>query len=414
MNKLYGCIGEKLTHSFSKEIHNALADYDYRIIELSREALGDFANQGDFAAINVTIPYKEAIMPYLYEIDEHAASIGAVNTVVNRDGKLYGYNTDFFGMSELLRHANVSLKDKKVLILGTGGTSKTAYAVALAEGAREIIRVSRTAKDGAISYGDMYERYTDAEVVINTTPVGMYPNIFGKAIELERFPRLSGVIDAVYNPLRTPMVLDARKRGIPAEGGLYMLVAQAVKASEIFTDTSYNGDTLRCVYRKIVSDKENIVLVGMPGCGKSTVGYLLSVALGRELIDTDKLIKKKAGKDIPAIFREDGEAVFRELEAEVIRECASENGAVIATGGGTVLRADNIDALRENGRIYFIDRPLELLMPTSDRPLSSTREDITRRYGERYGIYKAAADITVSADCSPGEVAEKIIEEFRK
>ncbi len=414
MNKLYGCIGEKLTHSFSKEIHNALADYDYRIIELSREALGDFANQGDFAAINVTIPYKEAIMPYLYEIDEHAASIGAVNTVVNRDGKLYGYNTDFFGMSELLWHADVSLKDKKVLILGTGGTSKTAYAVALAEGAREIIRVSRTAKDGAISYGDMYERHTDAEVVINTTPVGMYPNIFGKAIELERFPHLSGVIDAVYNPLRTPMVLDARKRGIPAEGGLYMLVAQAVRASEIFTDTSYNGDTLRCVYRKIVSDKENIVLVGMPGCGKSTVGYLLSVALGRELIDTDKLIEKKAGKDIPAIFREDGEAVFRKLEAEVIRECASENGVIIATGGGAVLRADNIDALRENGRIYFIDRPLELLVPTSDRPLSSTREDITRRYVERYGIYKAAADITVSADCSPGEVAEKIIEEFRK
>lgn len=414
MNKLYGCIGEKLTHSFSKEIHNALADYDYRIIELSREALGDFTNQGNFAAINVTIPYKEAIMPYLYEIDEHAASIGAVNTVVNRDGKLYGYNTDFFGMSELLRHADVSLKDKKVLILGTGGTSKTAYAVALAEGAREIIRVSRTAKDGAISYGDMYERHTDAEVVINTTPVGMYPNIFGKAIELERFPHLSGVIDAVYNPLRTPMVLDARKRGIPAEGGLYMLVAQAVRASEIFTDTRYNGDTLRWVYRKIVSDKENIVLIGMPGCGKSTVGYLLSVALGRELIDTDKLIEKKAGKDIPAIFREDGEAVFRELEAEVIRECASENGVIIATGGGAVLRADNVDALRENGRIYFIDRPLDLLMPTGDRPLSSTREDITQRYEERYGIYKAAADITVSADCSPGEVAEKIIEEFRK
>ena len=279
--------------------------------------------------------------------------------------------------------------------------------------------------------------YSDRALAVIVKPLGMdsehaVPAAIAEALGGEVFPihRLDLNVGGVMVYARTrqaaaqlsklvqegQLVKEYRAlvHGIPAEGGLYMLVAQAVKASEIFTDTSYNGDTLRCVYRKIVSDKENIVLVGMPGCGKSTVGYLLSVALGRELKDTDKLIEKKAGKDIPAIFREDGEAVFRELEAEVIRECASENGAVIATGGGTVLRADNVDALRENGRIYFIDRPLELLMPTSDRPLSSTREDITQRYEERYGIYKAAADITVSADCSPGEVAEKIIEEFRK
>ena len=414
MNKLYGCIGERLTHSFSKEIHNALGDYDYRIIELEREALGDFARQGSFAAINVTIPYKEAIIPYLYGIDEHAASIGAVNTVVNRNGKLYGYNTDFFGMSELFDHAGVSVKGKKVLILGTGGTSKTAYAVAAARGAREILRVSRTAREGAITYTEMYARHADAEVVINTTPVGMHPNIFDKAIELERFPCLSGVIDAVYNPLRTPIILDAKERGIPAEGGLYMLVAQAVRASEIFTDTKYGYGELERVYRKIMSDKENIVLIGMPGCGKSTVGSLVSQMLGRELVDTDRLIEKKAGKDIPTIFREDGEAVFRKLEAELIRECASKNGVVIATGGGSVLLADSLDALRENGRIYFIDRPLERLVPTNDRPLSSTSEDITRRYEERYGIYTSVADVAVNADCSPNAVAEKIIKEFMK
>ncbi len=414
MNKLYGCIGEKLAHSFSKEIHNALADYDYRIIEVEREALGDFARQGDFAAINVTIPYKEMIMPYLYEIDEHAKSIGAVNTVVNRDGKLYGYNTDFFGMSALLSHAGVSVKGKRVLILGTGGTSKTAYAVAVAEGAREVVRVSRTGREDAISYKEMYERHTDAEVVINTTPVGMYPNIFDKAIELEKFPCLVGVIDAVYNPLRTPMILDAERRGIPAAGGLYMLVAQAVRASEIFIGTRYGVDELERVYRKMVSEKENIVLIGMPASGKSTVGALLSKALGRRLIDTDMLIEEKAGKDIPKIFSEDGESAFRELEAEVIRECSRETGAIIATGGGAVLCAQNADALRENGRIYFIDRPLEKLMPTKDRPLSSTREDLDRRYKERYGIYTAVADVTVDADCSPNTVAEKIIKEFKK
>ncbi len=414
MNKLYGCIGEKLKHSFSKEIHNALADYDYRIIEVERERLSEFATEADFAAINVTIPYKEMIMPYLYEIDEHAKSIGAVNTVVNRGGKLYGYNTDFYGMSELLRHAGVSVKGKKVLILGTGGTSKTAYAVAVAEGASEVVRVSRTGRENAITYEEMYEGHANAEVIINTTPAGMYPDIFGKAVELDKFPSLCGVIDAVYNPLRTPMILDAKRLGIKAEGGLYMLVAQAVRASEIFVDTEYAAGECERVYKRIVSDKENIVLIGMPGSGKSTVGKILAKALGRRLIDTDKLIAQKVGMDIPTIFREYGEAKFRDIEAEVIKECARETGVVIATGGGAVLREENVDALRENGRIYFIDRPLERLMPTADRPLSSAREDIEKRYKERYSIYKAAADVSVNANCFPKAVSEKIMKDFTK
>lgn len=414
MNKIYGCIGERLKHSFSKEIHNALADYDYRIIEVEREGLGEFATVADFAAINVTIPYKEMIMPYLYSIDGHAESIGAVNTVVNRDGKLYGYNTDFYGMSRLLLHAKVSVAGKKVVILGTGGTSKTAYAVLKAEGAREVVRVSRTGREDAVTYEEMYERHTDAEVVINTTPVGMFPSIFDKAIELDRFPSLVGVIDAVYNPLRTPMILEAKRRGIAAEGGLYMLVAQAVRASEIFIDTKYDERECERVYKRIVSEKENIVLIGMPASGKSTVGKILAKALGRRVIDTDKLIAERAGKDIPTIFREDGEAKFRELEAEVIREVASETGVIIATGGGAVLRSENTDALRENGRIYFIDRPLERLMPTDNRPLSSTKEDIEKRYHERYKIYTEAADVRVWANCFPKAVAEKIMKDFKK
>ena len=414
MSKLYGCIGEKLKHSFSKEIHNALADYDYRIIEVEREKLGEFATAGEFAAINVTIPYKEMIMPYLFTIDEHARSIGAVNTVVNRDGKLYGYNTDFYGMSRLLAHARVDVSGKKVIILGTGGTSKTAYAVVKAEGAREIVRVSRTGREDAVTYEEMYQKHTDAEVVINTTPAGMYPNIFDKAIELDKFSSLVGVIDAVYNPLRTPMILDARKRGIAAEGGLYMLVAQAVRASEIFIDTKYAEIECERVYGKIVSDKENIVLIGMPASGKSTVGKILAKMTGRRVIDTDKLIVERAGKDIPTIFREDGEAKFRELETEVIKDAAKETGVIIATGGGAVLKSENVDALRENGRLYFIDRPLENLMPTANRPLSSTREDIERRYRERYGIYTNAADVTVKANCFPKTVAEKIMKDFSK
>ena len=412
MSKLYGCIGEKLKHSFSKEIHNALADYDYRIIEVEREKLGEFATAGEFAAINVTIPYKEMIMPYLFTIDEHARSIGAVNTVVNRDGKLYGYNTDFYGMSRLLAHARVDVSGKKVIILGTGGTSKTAFAVVKAEGAREIVRVSRTGREDAVTYEKMYQKHTDAEVVINTTPAGMYPNIFDKAIELDKFPSLVGVIDAVYNPLRTPMILDARKRGIAAEGGLYMLVAQAVRASEIFIDTKYAESECERVYGKIVSDKENIVLIGMPGAGKTTVGKSLARKYNREVIDTDELIVKKAGKTIPEIFNEDGEAAFRDIESKVIREVSKLTGVIISTGGGAILRKENRKELKKNGKLYFIDRPLSALLPTEDRPLARSAEDITKRYNERYDIYTSSADVVIDADGTVEEVAMKIQRSF--
>lgn len=410
----YGCIGEHLKHSFSKEIHNALTDYEYEIREIEREGLDDFMAKRDFLAINVTIPYKELVIPHLYYIDEHAREIGAVNTIVNRDGLLYGYNTDFYGMSMLISHAGVKVEGKKVCVLGTGGTSKTARAVAKALGAKEILVVSRREENGAISYERLYSEHSDVEVIINTTPLGMYPNIFTKPMELSRFNRLSGVIDAVYNPLRTPLISEAKELSIPSEGGLYMLVAQAVRASEIFLDTAYPEDTLEKVFGRIVKEKENIVLIGMPASGKSTVGRILSEKLDRELIDTDELIVKADGRGIPEIFANDGEKFFRDKESKAVNEASALTCRIIATGGGAILREENVRALKENGRIFFIDRPLSALIPTKDRPLSSDRASIEKRYKERYEIYRASADVIVNADCSAEEVAEKITKEFLK
>ena len=410
----YGCIGEHLKHSFSKEIHNALADYEYEIREIPKDELVNFAEERNFSAINVTIPYKELIMPHMYFIDEHAKEIGAVNTVVNRSGKLYGYNTDFYGMSMLIKHAGIEIKDKKVVILGTGGTSKTSLAVAKALGAKSIVRVSRSAREDAISYSTLYEVHSDADVIINTTPSGMFPNISDLPVDLTQFKKLSGVIDAVYNPLRTSLVLEAQKRGIAAEGGLYMLVAQAVKASEIFIDTKYSDTETERVFKKMMRDKENIVLIGMPASGKTTVGKILSEKYERELIDTDSLIEKRAGKSISDIFKENGEAEFRRLESEIIDEVSAKTGVIISTGGGAVLNGSNVTSLRKNGRLYFIDRPLESLLPTSDRPLASTREDIEKRYAERYNIYTSRADVRILADCDAECVAGKIERNFEQ
>ena len=410
----YGCIGEHLKHSFSKEIHNALADYEYEIREIPKDELTNFAEERNFSAINVTIPYKELIMPHMYFIDEHAKEIGAVNTVVNRSGKLYGYNTDFYGMSMLIKHAGIEIKDKKVVILGTGGTSKTSLAVAKALGAKSIVRVSRSTREDAISYSALYEVHSDADVSINTTPSGMFPNISDSPVDLTQFKKLSGVIDAVYNPLRTSLVLEAQKRGIAAEGGLYMLVAQAVKASEIFIDTKYSDTETERVFKKMMRDKENIVLIGMPASGKITVGKILSEKYERELIDTDSLIEKRAEKSISDIFKENGEAEFRRLESEIIDEVSAKTGVIISTGGGAVLNGRNVTSLRKNGKLYFIDRPLECLLPTSDRPLASTREDIKKRYAERYNIYTARADVRVLADCDAECVAGKIERNFEQ
>lgn len=410
----HGCIAERLKHSFSREIHNALADYEYELKEIPREELDAFMRARDFSAINVTIPYKEAVIPYLDVIDEQAERIGAVNTIVHRDGRLYGYNTDFYGMVTMIQRMGLSLTDKKVLILGTGGTYKTAFAVAEYLGAAGIQKVSRTAKGDAITYDEAYALHADAEILINTTPVGMFPSIEECPIDIDRFPALCGVVDAIYNPLRSTLVRRATERGIPAEGGLFMLVAQAALACEKFIDIEIPLSKIEAVYQKLFAGKENIVLTGMPGCGKSTIGRLVAQALGREFMDTDTEIEKRIGMPIPAYFAAHGEAAFRRVEAEVIAEIAAPRTcAVIATGGGAVLDPRNIDMLKRNGRIFFLDRPLDRIRPSSDRPLSSDREMLERRYKERYPIYTSTCDEHIKASSDREENVNMILERIK-
>ena len=410
----YGLIGKVLGHSFSKEVHALLADYEYELLELPSEAaVADYLRAKDFAAINVTIPYKETVIPYLDEISPEARAIGAVNTVVNKGGRLYGYNTDFFGIEAALARLGFSRLDgKKALILGTGGTCRTAYAVLTHLGAREVYRVSRTPREGVISYEDAVTRHKDADLIFNATPVGMYPNITGAPISLSHFSRLSCVFDAVYNPLRTTLVAEARARGIASGGGLYMLVAQAVRAVEHFLDVTLPAGALDAAFAKIERDKENIVLIGMPSAGKSTIGKRIAEKTGRPFIDLDAEIVKAAGCDIPTIFRERGEQAFRDLESEVLLDVAKRGCAVIATGGGAVLREHNVRYLKQNGTLCFLDRPLSDLTPTADRPTASDRAAIEARYRERLPIYRAASDRTFPVGEDFSLTANAIIKEL--
>ncbi|MBR6376293.1 MAG: shikimate dehydrogenase [Oscillospiraceae bacterium] len=416
----FGLIGERLGHSCSPEIHRAFGRYDYSLKELSPAQLGAFLEKREFRGINVTIPYKEAVIPHLDRIDERAAAIGAVNTIVNRNGQLWGYNTDFGGMEAALGRAGIVLAGKRVLILGTGGTSKTALAVCRALGAREVLRVSRTGRVGAISYEEALATYgaplirLRAEglglVLINTTPAGMYPDLEGMAMEPEAFPELEGVFDCIYNPLRTRLVLGARRLGLPAEGGLSMLVKQAALACQLFTGEALAPEKTEQVYQELRAQRENLVLIGMPGAGKTTVGRLLAQKTRMNFVDTDEEIVKFAGMSIPEIFAARGEAGFRELETEVIRDLSRTGGSVIATGGGAILREENLRRLRQNGRLYFLDRPLEALLPTEDRPLGNTREKVAALYAARLPIYKNAADVTITCPATPEEAADAILQ----
>ncbi len=410
----YGLIGERLKHSFSREIHNSLSEYEYELKEIPKDKLDEFMLERDFTAINVTIPYKETVLPYLHYIDDHAKKIGAVNTIVNKDGKLYGYNTDFYGMKMLISHAKIDVNEKKVAVLGTGGTSKTANAVAKHLSAKEVLTVSRTKSENTITYDELSANYSDIDIIINTTPLGMFPNNLSKPVDISKFPNLTGVIDAVYNPLRTPLVLDALNNGIRAEGGLYMLVAQAVRASEIFLDKTYETQKLDEVFNKIKAQKENIVLIGMPSSGKSTVGKAIANKLGRTFSDSDEYIEQSSGLKIPEIIKNQGEEKFRALETEAVNELSKSTGAIIATGGGAVLKEENMKALSQNGKIYFIDRPLDMLMPTSDRPLTSTKEDLIKKYNERYSLYERWSDVKIDASLSVEQIANTIIGDFMK
>lgn len=406
----YGLLGKTLAHSYSKTIHEMFAPYEYELIPLSEDELDVLLKEKNFSALNVTIPYKETVMKYLDFIDGAAKEIGAVNTIVNKDGVLYGYNTDFFGLRGLIEKNGFDFKDKKVLVLGSGGTSKTAVTVSTSLGASEVIVVSRS---GSVNYQNVLSLHGDASFIINTTPCGMFPNNENKAMSLDGFDNLEGVADVIYNPLRTNLLLEAKEKGIPFCGGLYMLVFQAVKASELFLSKTYPESTGDEVYKKLLSEKENVVLTGMPGSGKSTIGSLVSKKLSRTFVDTDELIIEKAKMPISEIFESKGEKYFRDLEAEVIAEVSKKTGLVVATGGGAILRKENIKNLSQNGKIFFLDRPLSQIIPTSDRPLSSDESALKKRFEERYDIYRNTCDVKIDVDGIAEHAAKKITDTFK-
>ena len=408
----YGCIGERLGHSFSKEIHNALASYEYSLKELKREELPEFLKNKDFKAINVTIPYKQDVIEFLDWISDEAKTINAVNTIVNKNGKLYGYNTDFYGLKALIERENVSSKDKMVAVLGSGGTSNTAFAVANYLEALSVLKVSRNKKDGYITYDELYEKYCDCEIIINTTPCGMFPKTGVSAVDLEKLPKVKAVFDAVYNPLNSKLILDAKAKNITAVGGLYMLVSQAAYAVEKFIEAPVDNNRIEEIFKNLYKQKMNIALIGMPASGKTSVGKVLSEKLNKTFVDSDDEIVKSENKKIPEIFEEFGEAYFRNVEKSVIKELSMLNSQVISTGGGAVLNPENIENLKANSRIYFLDRPLDMLVTTSDRPLSSNRADLEKRYKERYELYKLSADVIIDGVKTVEEVAELIEDDF--
>ena len=403
----YGLIGENLSHSFSAPIHEAFGNSNYKILSLSPDKLDGFLRARDFFGLNVTIPYKKAVMPYCDHISESAQKIGSVNTLIVDDaGMLTGQNTDYNGFSKLAAYTNINFKGKKVAILGSGGTSATAHAVVSDEGAKSILTVSRS---GPVNYENIHE-HRDLDIIINTTPVGMYPNNGAAAIDLTPFPVLRGVIDVVYNPLKTALILQAESMGIPCTGGLYMLVVQAAVAEELFFSKTIDFDDCLRVFSKLTADMTNIVLIGMPGSGKTTIGEYVAKHLGREFIDTDALIVQKSGMSIPDIFAKYGENSFRDIEAEVISEAGMKHGAVIATGGGAVLRAENRASLRQNGRIYFIRRDVSLLSGDG-RPLSTSLDALREMELQRTPIYEELCDMKINNSGTVSQAVDRILEE---
>ncbi len=404
----YGLLGEKLGHSFSPQIHRDLAGYDYQLLPTPPEAVEDLFARRAFQGLNVTIPYKRTVMPLCDEIDPRAAAIGAVNTVVNQNGRLTGYNTDIDGFLYMARRAGVDMAGKKVVILGSGGTSRTARAAAGELGAREIVTVSRHGED---NYQNL-SRHADAQVLVNTTPVGMYPNWGQSPVSLESFPALEGVLDVVYNPLRTALLLQAEERGLPRSCGLPMLVAQAKRAAELFTGRNIDDSRTEAVLHGLREQLTSIVLIGMPGCGKTTVGRALAGKLGRTFVDLDEEIVRRAGMSIPEIFAREGEAGFRGRESALVREFGEHTGLVVSTGGGVVTRRENYIPLKQNGLLLHLRRDPAAL-PTDGRPLSQATapEELWRR---RAPLYAAFADGEIDNNGPLAGTLEQIEKEMTK
>lgn len=400
-----GLLGEKLGHSYSPQIHSMLADYEYKLFEKSPEELEDFLKSGEFDGLNVTIPYKKSVMPYCAELSPTAAQIGSVNTIVRRsDGSLYGDNTDAFGFENLIVHNGIEVKGKKALVLGTGGASVTAQAVLKNLGASEVVVISRRGED---NYENI-AKHADAEIIANTTPVGMYPNNGKAAVDLAQFPKLSGVLDVVYNPARTALLLQAEKLGIPCAGGLYMLVSQAKRSCELFTGKSIPDSEIDRIERVLSHQMQNIIIIGMPGSGKTAVSTMLAERLGRKIFDTDTIVSEKAGMTIPEIFAAQGETGFRKLETEATAEVGKLSGNIISTGGGVVTVANNYELLHQNGVIVWIERDTNKLA-RDGRPISLS-SDLNELYAARLPLYERFADIKADNNGDINDTVNAIME----
>lgn len=405
----YGLCGRTLKHSYSKIIHEYLGNDKYRLLSLEKDELYELFEAKNFKAVNVTIPYKQDALRLCDVVSDEAKAIGSVNTVVNKNGTLYGYNTDYFGFVYMLRRAGITLKDKKVVVLGSGGTSLTARAVCKGEGARETVIVSRR---GEVNY-DNISLHSDADVLINTTPVGMYPDNGRAPVDLSVFKSLSGVVDVIYNPIRTALVIEAEKKNIPATTGLPMLVAQAVRAHEHFFDTRVDDSVIEDVYFKCLMKILNVVFVGMPGCGKTSIGKVYALLTGRSFLDTDIFVEQ-SGMPIPEIFEKYGEEVFRNKETAAIQMLCSMSEKVIATGGGAVKREKNVEHMKQNGIIVYLKRDLSKLS-TDGRPLSQGgQERIKQLYEQRRNLYENAADVIIETHEDVDECAKRLYNEVEK
>ena len=407
----YGLLGEHLTHSFSKQIHESLTDYKYDLIQLNSLELETFLKEKAFFGVNVTIPYKETVIPFLDELSETAKNVKAVNCIVNKNGRLYGDNTDVYGFIAELKHMGVDPKDKSCLILGTGGASKAVEYALSTLGASKILFASRRKEIEFLSYEEIYNHHFD--IIVNTTPIGMYPNNEDTLIDLSKFDKVEAYIDLIYNPIRTKTVLQAQELGIKAEGGLYMLVAQAVKAIELFKDIKIEGKIIESTYHKILKENSNVVFIGMPSSGKTTISKEIAKYLDETLIDTDEEIIKLIHMEIKDYFAKHGEEAFRTKEAEVINSIYKTAPYVISTGGGVILKEENMNYLKQNGFIYFIERDLDKLVATSDRPLSSNLEDLKKLYEYRLPLYKKYADIIIDNNLDLEHTLHKIKETLK-
>lgn len=397
-----GLLGNHLSHSYSPLIHSYLGDYSYSIFDKDPEELDSFLKSGDFAGLNVTAPYKKSVIPYCSHLSDAAKKLGAVNTIVrNADGSLVGHNTDYFGFSFMLRRSGLTVAGKKVLVLGNGGAAAAVCGV-LDDAGAKTITISRS---GQNNYRNLH-LHADANIIVNATPVGMYPNVGESPISLDQFPQLEGVLDIIYNPARTKLLMDAEELGIKTLNGLWMLVAQAKEASEWFTSQKLADDIIERVHATLSRQLQNVVLIGMPGCGKSTLGQLLARMTGKRFVDSDTHIVKKAEKPIEDIFRDNGEEHFRLLESEVLKEFGKESGLVISTGGGCVTQARNYPLLHQNGKIIWLQRDLALL-PSDGRPLSQSNS-MEEMYISREPLYRSFADLIVENNTSPEDAAAHI------